>query len=72
MLTNLDPSSVYLLDRWVNMSTVYDYAIDKVNLVVTLYYLSGDKDLIRFATQEEFDKSIGLVYGAQYSFDFKE
>ena len=70
-LTNLDPTSVYLLDRWVNMSTVYDYEIDRTNLVIRLDYLSGDKDLIRFGTLEELDKYSELMYGAQAHLNYE-
>jgi hypothetical protein len=71
-LTNLDPSSVYLLDRWVNMSTVYDYVVDRTNLVISLAYLSGDTDLIRFGTLEELDKYSELMYGAQAHLNYGE
>ena len=70
-LINLDPSSVYLLDRWVNMNTVYYYVIDKTNLVISLAYLSGDTDLIRFGTLEELDRYSELLYKIQGSLNFE-
>ena len=65
MLTNLDPSLIFIEDKFINLDNLDKFTINLNQLFIKLDYLNKDKDVIRFGSRQELDKAVEKITNAK-------